>query len=139
MTTTTAQPQALPLNGSRMLRGVLVVAGSLALVLGIVGLFVPLLPTTPFILLAAACYLRAWPRAYRWLRANRYLGPFCRTREEGRVVPRRLKVMAIVVTLVSFGATIVFALTGTVARVILGVIGLAICVWIASQPERPQA
>ena len=61
-----------------MLNKLLIVVGTLSLVLGIVGVFVPLLPTTPFLLLAAACYARGSERLYRWLVGHRYLGQYIR-------------------------------------------------------------
>ena len=54
-----------------------VIFGSLFLGLGIVGIFVPLLPTTPFLLLAAALYVRSSPRLYAWLLNQRHLGSYC--------------------------------------------------------------
>ena len=52
------------------------VTGTISLVLGIIGIFVPLLPTTPFLLLSAAFYFRGSPRLYRWLIQQKQLGPY---------------------------------------------------------------
>lgn len=59
---------------STLRRGLLVAAGVLCVALGLVGVFVPLLPTTPFLLLAAACFVRSSERLHRWLLENRLLG-----------------------------------------------------------------
>lgn len=80
--------------------------GLLACGLGFVGIFLPLLPTTPFLLLAAACFLRSSPRLHAWLLANRWFGPFLRQWAESRTVPKRAKVTAVLVTLATFGASI---------------------------------
>src|SRR5688572_17649565 len=61
--------------------------GTAALGLGFLGIFVPLLPTTPLLLLAAACYVRVSPRAYRWLLGNRLLGPLIHQWRAERTVP----------------------------------------------------
>lgn len=78
-----------------MKRAFFVSAGTAALALGIAGIFVPLLPTTPFLLLASACYLRGSGRMHRWLLSHGRLGGYIRDFEAGRGVPRRAKIVAI--------------------------------------------
>jgi len=73
----------------------LVAAGLLALGLGVIGIVLPGLPTTPFVLLAAACFARASPRLHRWLTNHRYLGPMVRDWEANRSLPLRVKWIAI--------------------------------------------
>jgi hypothetical protein len=79
----------------RWLRPVLWVAGTLALLLGIIGIVVPGLPTTPFVLLAGACYMRASPRAHAWLLRNRTFGPILREWEQRHSVAPRVKRIAL--------------------------------------------
>ena len=62
--------------------------------LGIVGVFLPLLPTTPFILVATACFARSSERWHRWILANPTFGPMVRNWEENRCVSRRVKLIA---------------------------------------------
>ena len=121
------------------LRACLVLGGTASLVLGVIGIVVPLLPTTPFVLLAAGCYARAWPPAHRWLRANRFFGPICRSGEEGRHLPPRAKAIAIGLTLASFGGTIAFAVSAWPARAILAVLGALVLAWLVRLPTRPRA
>jgi len=71
------------------------IAGTVALLLGIVGIFLPVMPTTPFLLLASACYLRGSERMHRWLMNQRYLGPYIRNFQAGRGIPLRVKVIAL--------------------------------------------
>ena len=78
-----------------MIRTFYNIAGSVALLLGIVGIFLPLLPTTPFLLLASACYLRGSARMHRWLLNQRHLGPHLRDFEAGRGIPLRAKITAL--------------------------------------------
>ena len=73
----------------------LVAAGMVALGLGLIGIVLPGLPTTPFVLLAAACFARASPRLHRWLTTHRYLGPMVRDWEANRSLPLRVKWIAI--------------------------------------------
>lgn len=71
------------------------IAGTVALLLGIVGIFLPVMPTTPFLLLASACYLRGSERMHRWLMNQCYLGPYIRNFQAGRGIPLRVKVIAL--------------------------------------------
>lgn len=73
----------------------LVAAGLVALGLGLIGIVLPGLPTTPFVLLAAACFARASPRLHGWLTTHRYLGPMVRDWEANRSLPLRVKWIAI--------------------------------------------
>lgn len=75
----------------RVQRVLLSIAGVLALALGLLGVLLPGLPTTPFILLAAACFSRASPRLHRWLLDNRHLGPLVRDWERHHSLPLAVK------------------------------------------------
>ena len=74
---------------------VYITLGSLSLALGILGIFVPLLPTTPFLLLTAALYFRGSPRLYDWLLSHKYLGPYIRNFRENKAIPLRAKIISI--------------------------------------------
>lgn len=69
-------------------------AGVLALLLGILGLFLPLLPTTPFLLLASWCFARGSERLHRWLLSHRVFGEYLRNFEAGRGIPLKAKIVA---------------------------------------------
>ena len=77
-------------------KALLVAAGSLCLALAVLGIFLPLLPTTPFLLLASACYVRSSERLHGWLMGNRLLGGYIRNFKERRGVPLRAKVTTVV-------------------------------------------
>ena len=83
-------------------------AGGLAFALGVAGIFLPLLPTTPFLLLASACFLRGSPAAHRWMHSHPRFGPYLTAYEQGRGIPLRAKVVAIVLLWLSMGATIAY-------------------------------
>ena len=61
--------------------------GTLSLALGILGIFLPLLPTTPFLLLTAALYFKSSPRLYNWLLNQKHLGPYIRNFRENNAIP----------------------------------------------------
>jgi uncharacterized membrane protein YbaN (DUF454 family) len=93
----------MSLHRSRAVRWLLWLAGSVALVLGLIGVVLPGLPTTPFILLAAACYAKASPRLHGWLLSHRFLGPMVRDWETHRSLTRRSKTVAQVSMVVMVG------------------------------------
>ena len=102
-------PAASPpttLHRSRTVRALLWIAGSVSLVLGIIGVVLPGLPTTPFILLAAACYAKASPTLHAWLLNHRWFGPMLRDWESDRSLTRRTKTIAVVSMLVMVGFSI---------------------------------
>ena len=73
----------------------LIVVGSLSLVLGIVGIFVPMLPTTPFLLLSAAAWVKASPKLYKWLMNHKLFGEYIRNYREHRAIPLRAKIISV--------------------------------------------
>ncbi|MCS6944224.1 MAG: YbaN family protein [Sutterellaceae bacterium] len=118
-------------------RQLLIVAGTLCVALGVLGLFLPLLPTTPFILLAAACYARASPRLYARLLANRTFGPLIYQWRERRCIPLRTKVGAILLLLASFGISILFLVEAGWLRLVLAAFAAALLLVLKRLPACP--
>lgn len=79
------------------------ILGFFFFVVGVVGIFVPLLPTTPFLLLSAGCFRRASPKHYNWLMNHNILGAYIHDWRAEKGIPLRAKVLAITVILVTFG------------------------------------
>ena len=96
-------PTSGELHRSRLVRALLWVAGSIALLLGLIGVVLPGLPTTPFILLAAACYAKASPKLHAWLLNHRWFGPMLRDWERDHSLAKRTKIIAVVSMLVMTG------------------------------------
>jgi uncharacterized protein len=84
-------------NKQRVVKALLLVGGTVSLVLGAVGIFLPILPTTPFLLLSAACYLRSSERMYNWLLGNRWFGEYIKNYQEGRGIPAKTKIVVLVI------------------------------------------
>jgi len=101
--------------------------GTVSVVLGVVGIFVPLWPTTPFLLLAVVCYVRSSDRMYQWLLSHRHLGKYVRDYASGNGIPRRAKVIALSLMWVTttMSSAIVVARFGTNRWTILYACGLA--------------
>lgn len=97
-------------SGSSFHKGLLVSGGILCVGLATAGIFLPLLPTTPFLLLAAACFIRSSDRLYQWLIHHKWFGPYIRNYREHKAIPKRTKVV------------ILLLLWGTLAYSAFGVI-----------------
>lgn len=88
-------PREIPQVRQPWLRGLLLAIGCLSVALGVIGIFLPVLPTTPFLLLAAACFLRSSRRLYLWLVTHPRLGPWVRDYLNGQGIPLKGKVYSI--------------------------------------------
>ncbi len=77
-------------------RILLVVAGTILVLLSILGIFLPILPTTPLLILAATLYARSSKRFYGWLTNNRFLGKYIKDYQEGKGIPLKAKITAII-------------------------------------------
>ena len=110
--------------------------GILSLSLGYVGILVPGLPTTVFILIAAWAFSKCSDRFTAWLENHRLFGPMILNWKTYRGLSRRAKKLAILMIVPTFDLTIflVFSLVGVL---IFGSFGVALCVWLATRPEPP--
>ena len=113
-----------------MLRITLIIIGTISTGIGIVGIFLPILPTTPFFLLAAACYLRSSKRFHHWLLNNRFFGIYVKTYVEGKGMPLKLKILAIALIWIAIGVLVGFVVEGLVIRVILVLIHIGVTIHI---------
>lgn len=77
------------------MRYILAFLGCISLVLGIIGIFLPVLPTTPFLLLSAALFVRSSENLYSWLINHKYLGTYIRNFRENRAIPLRVKIVSV--------------------------------------------
>lgn len=133
-----AVAEALDDAGSRVKRVLLIVAGTLFVGLGLLGVVLPVLPTTPFLLLAAACYVRSSSRLYRWLLTNRFFGEYIRRYRDGEGIPLATKIWAICLLWLSLGSSALLAVPARLwwVRLILLVVGLGVTNHIARIPTR---
>lgn len=77
------------------MKTLLIILGTLSLALGILGIFLPLLPTTPFLLLTAALYVKGSPKLYAWLINHRLFGEYIRNFRENRAIPLHAKIISV--------------------------------------------
>ena len=100
--------------------------------LAVLGVFLPLLPTTPFLLLAAACYARSSKRFSNWLLSNRLFGKVIKNYLEGKGVPLKLKAWSISLLWITIGCSAAFAVHILAVRVVLIIIAFGVTVHILS-------
>lgn len=120
------------------MRTLLVILGFFFVGLGAIGAVLPVLPTTPFLLLAAACFARSSPRFYAWLLANPVFGPLIRDWRQHRTIPKRAKVTAILMILI-VGSSSVAALPHPMGRWVLALTLLALVLWLSRVPSTQTA
>ena len=110
--------------------------GTLFLLLGIAGVFLPILPTTPFLLLATACYARSSRRFYNWLMNHPVFGSLIVEWRAYRSIPWRIKLVAVVTMIVTFGSSILFFIKDGRLQLAMAVFGLTMAIWLYRIPSR---
>jgi uncharacterized protein len=119
-----------------MFRTLWLIIGLTSLALGIAGVVLPLLPTTPFVLLSAYCFARSSPRLHDWLVNHRIFGPLIRNWEQHRAISPRAKLLAVLSMAAVVGISVA---VGAPERVIIiqAVILPFTCLFIITRPNGP--
>jgi uncharacterized membrane protein YbaN (DUF454 family) len=112
----------------RLTEYLMIAAGTLAVGLAILGIFLPILPTTPFLLLAAYLYARSSRRFLEWLLTNRAFGQYFDNYHRGLGMPRREKVLTITVLWLTTGFSALYVARATWLEVILGIIAVSVTI-----------
>ena len=101
-----------------------IILGSALVAIGAIGAVVPGLPTTVFLILAAACYIRSSQNLYDWLISNKTFGPYLKDYREGKGMPRNAKILAVSMIVLFAGYAALFAIENLWVRVMVAVTGL---------------
>lgn len=117
---------------NHIIRAILLIAGTISLVIGIVGIFLPLLPTTPFLLLAAACYARGSDRFYNWLLCNKLFGNYIRNYREGKGIALRIKIITLSLLWATILISALFVVSTLILRIMLIIIAIGVTLHIAT-------
>ena len=120
----------------RALRAAYLAAGFGFLGLGILGMVLPVLPATPFVLLAAACFARSSERFYHWLLNHRAFGPLVREWREHRSIPYRVKLFAIAMMASTLAVSVLFFVPKGWPQAALALFGVLLAVWLYRVPSR---
>lgn len=114
----------------KLKRGGLIAAGTSCVGLGLLGVFLPLLPTTPFLLLAAACYARSSDRFHRWLLTNRVFGRYLDNYIEKREVPLRLKLFTLLLLWATISYSALVVIDNVPVRAVLFLIAMSVSIHV---------
>jgi len=123
-------------HASPIVRWVLLAVGLVAVALGVVGAFLPVLPTTPFLLVGAACFARASPRLHRRLAESKTFGPTLAEWRRHRAIAWRTKRYALVLMGLSIGVSAIFFVEPWWSKAGLVALGVAVGAWLWNIPSR---
>ena len=119
---------------NRILCTVLVCAGICSVALGVMGIFLPVLPTVPFLLLAAACFARSSDRFYTWLLDHAHLGPMVRGYLHGKGIPLKAKISAIGMLWFTLSISIFVVSNYFLVQILLVTVGICVTIYLLHLP-----
>jgi uncharacterized membrane protein YbaN (DUF454 family) len=120
------------ITNRKWLSRLFIAAGTVCVGLGALGILLPVLPTTPFLLLAAACYARSSPRFYNWLLTNKWFGTYIGNYRRKRGMPLKLKLSTVALTWLTIGLSMALAVHSLPLRLLLAAVALGVTVHIMS-------
>ena len=115
-----------------MKKWIYIILGSISLGLGIVGIFLPLLPTTPFLLVTAGLYCKSSDKLYQKLMNHKYLGPYIQDFRVHKSIPLRTKIISISLIWITIGCSIFFVVPLLAIKILLAMIAIGISLHILS-------
>jgi len=123
------------ITSQKVVRVLFFVAGSVSLALGSIGIVLPVLPTTPFLLLALACYCRSSKRMTKWVLTNKYFGSYIRRYKEGKGIPLKTKIIALAALWITISYSAFFIVNiWWIVQLILFAIAIAVSIHIIRLP-----
>jgi uncharacterized membrane protein YbaN (DUF454 family) len=125
-------------EAGRIRRSLLIAAGILSTALAVLGIFLPLLPTVPLLLLAAACFARSSPACHAWLREHRHLGPVLAAYQDGTGIPRRARRNALLLIWTRIPLSILLFAEAAWLRLLLLGVAVAVTIYLLRLPTAPE-
>jgi uncharacterized protein len=119
---------------SQVKKWLLIAAGTTCVCLGVAGIFLPLLPTTPFLLLAAVCYAGSSQKFYHWLLNNRWFGRYIKNYREGKGLTLTTKVVSLASLWATIGISVAFCVPWLAGRLALLAVAVGVTLHILSKP-----
>lgn len=118
----------------KIVRALFFVAGTVSLAVGTIGIVLPILPTTPLLLLALACYCRSSKRMTKWVLTNKYFGSYIRRYKEGKGIPIKTKIATIAILWITISYSAFFIVNIWIVQLILFAIAIAVSIHILRLP-----
>ncbi len=110
----------------KIIDALIFIGGMVSLIIGIIGIVLPVIPTTPLLLLAAACFAKSSKKFYNWLMNNRILGTIIKNYKEGKGMPIKTKIFTLSTLWITIMITIFFFVKILWIQIILWIIVLAV-------------
>ena len=132
MTDSTSPPKKIKSGVSKY---ILIGLGILSVSLGIIGIFLPILPTTPFALLAAFFFSKSSDRLHKWLLDQKTLGPLIKDWQRHGVIRLKIKILATSMMIVLFSYTLIFVNVPVIIKAIISLIGICVLAFIWTRPS----
>lgn len=120
-------------------KNIYLVIATILVALGTIGIFVPLLPTTPFLLLAAYFYMNSSKKRLKWLLNNKYLGPYIHNYISRQGMPLRVKVKTITLLWITLAATFIFATGNLHVRLFLIAVGIGVTIHLVAKKTKGES
>ena len=118
-----------------VVKAIVLAVGWISVALGFLGIFLPVLPTTPFLLLAAACFIRTSPRFYHWLISHPHMGKYVIYYLDGKGIPFKAKVYTLTLMWITLITTAFILVPKTTLQIILPITGTAVSIYILRLPN----
>ena len=119
---------------SSLKKVIFIVAGTISLGLGAVGVFLPILPTTPFLLLSAACYYKGSERMHRWLLSNKLFGSYIRNYKEGKGISQTAKILTLFLLWITICFSAFCMVRNFPIQIVLFAIAIAVTIHVITLP-----
>ena len=115
-------------------KGIYLIVGSISLAAGLVGVFLPIIPTTPFILLSAWCFFRSSERLYQWVISNERFGPTIKNFHGGKGITKKMKTRAIVMMWLTISLSVYFYINNIYLIALLYIIAIGVSIYLYKLP-----
>lgn len=120
-----------------MKKAILLVIGTITLIFGFVGVFLPVLPTTPFLLVSLACFVNSSTKMHQFIMNNKVLGPYVKDYASGKGIPKKAKWRAVLFIWVTIGFSATFILDRLFLRIVILIIALLVSIYIFTRKTAP--